>query len=368
MPASWIRRAALALDPTQALAYLGELGGEAHWRDARMIAADALARGVATVLHGKRARAIAFSRDGSRLAVYEAEAGDVRIWNLARRTARVVHVGDTLVDIAIDPAGRLVGLSETSAFWRWDPRTQALELLAAPGPGRRGLLSPDGDRALTFDDDEAYVITAAGHARTVPGPHRTGSWSPDGRVAVLVARSAIERVDAETGEITRIGHELPDPHDVATDGTRVWVKVYDQERAERGEFPWHTIVDVTTGAKREFPWPLGRVAVVRGDVVATGGMQASSQQTTLAGGRKGRTNRLGNVIPADPAITLSDDHDLQVRLLGNPQIPQLATAAGALASVDQNGAIRIWRLPVAVRAHGDGRSTTSAGPPTTTSS
>ncbi|MEO8702087.1 MAG: WD40 repeat domain-containing serine/threonine-protein kinase [Kofleriaceae bacterium] len=356
-------RAALPLDPTQSIAFLKELSGEAHWREARMIAADALSRGIADVLRGKSAYAIRFSFDGTELAVYEYETGDVRIWDLATKTSRTVAVGATIVDIAIDKDGKLVATDDDAAVWRWDTRSGAIELLVpASSSNVPSRLSPDGTHAIVFDRKASFLIDIAGHRREYP-PYRFVTWTSDGRTLFATTMRQLDRIDAETGALTVVRDDLSNPHDLASDGTRIWAKSFDLEVAQKNEFPWRLIVDVGSGRKRRLPTPIGRMAAVSPGVLATTGMQMMSQEATLLGRRQrdGRTNRIEGIVAADTAITISDDHDLMVRLVGNDQVPQIAVSRdGTLASVDQSGRIRLWRLPVVARSHGDGKSTTSA--------
>src|SRR5262249_14321844 len=124
-------RAAAERSPNEALAWLKSLSGSfTRWPEARLIASDAAAQGIGTVLRGPTAlvNVIAFSPDGKLLASASDDHG-VRIWDV--QTGRVRLLGEHTDEawcIAFSPNGRLLASSSKDKTVRvWDVETGALK-------------------------------------------------------------------------------------------------------------------------------------------------------------------------------------------------------------------------------------------------
>ena len=154
-------RAVVDRDPTRALAILAGLpAGSPRWSAARIVAADALARGAGDVLAGHAAATEAVAVDGDGDVIASIGKDGIRVWDLGARTVRA---------IALPPP---CGDADDCVFGRWslalsrDGRRLAatagvvyLYDLAAPAAAPTVVA---GDRAWLLDDGKVVVGAGGG--------------------------------------------------------------------------------------------------------------------------------------------------------------------------------------------------------------
>ncbi|MCC6553117.1 MAG: hypothetical protein IT372_08865, partial [Polyangiaceae bacterium] len=120
-------RAAAQRNPNEAIAWLKTLSPSfSRWRAARVIAADAQARGISRVLRGHTAaiNSVAYFPDGQRAAT-ASDDGTVRVWDLESGEARVLSGHqDEVWSVAVSPDGaRLATGSKDHTARLWDVAT-----------------------------------------------------------------------------------------------------------------------------------------------------------------------------------------------------------------------------------------------------
>ena len=177
-------RALLGDDPTRAIAILAGLPADStRWSAARIVAADARARGIGDVLPGHAAatEAVAVDGDGDRIATVAHDG--IRVWDLTARTVQVIPL----------PAPCGGQGDDDCVFGAWQ--------LALSGDGRR--------LAATAGAVHVWDLEAAAAAPTVIQGDR--AWMlDDGRVVVRVldssapAKSRIDVVDPTDGKATPV--------------------------------------------------------------------------------------------------------------------------------------------------------------------
>ncbi|MBS1122799.1 MAG: High-affnity carbon uptake protein Hat/HatR, partial [Deltaproteobacteria bacterium] len=356
--------AALATDPTEALALLKQLSpGAPQWRGARTIAADASSRGVAFVLATTQPVAlVAFDRGGTHLVSYH-PGGPAEVWDLVTLTARPIALGDHLLDLAFTTDGALLGVDDHGTVRRWELASGTPTVVrAGHGEYTSGRFSPDTTRLVLFQRFEPTTLVELG------GPDRPadrklvrydrGAWSPDSRSLVLFDRSGagrVDRLDLTTGTTTQVADRVQ-PLTVATDGTLVWIGYYDG-----------LLRELTTNAQVNLGSPITLLTAASGGAVisASAGSRFSSQTTTLHG-----HDKWGGHLNIDPSSVDSGDFNVTIsdgtasgntRLRGHAApVEVLAVGPGGrIASADRDGLIRIWSRPVVARHPGDGHTTTS---------
>ncbi|AKT42626.1 WD40 repeat domain-containing serine/threonine protein kinase [Chondromyces crocatus] len=163
-------RTSLTRDPSEALAWLRRLSPQFNrWSAARVIAADAVARGLSTTLRGHTAliNGTVLSPDGRQLAT-ASDDGNVMLWDMVSGAGRTLsgHT-DEVWSIAFSPDGSLLmsaGKDRTSRLW--DATTGA---------------------ALRVVQHPSWVVM-------------TG-FSADGRHAFLKGKGTVFDLEVETGRV-----------------------------------------------------------------------------------------------------------------------------------------------------------------------
>ena len=305
-------RAAVERNPNQAIGWLKSLSPSfQRWPAARLIAADARAQGIATVLRGHAAviNGMSFSPDG-KLLVTVSDDHSVRLWDPAAPTAGRVFAGhtDEVWAATFSPDGSLfVTGSKDRSIRIWDMKTgESRALVGHPGPiTELAFVGPDR-LASSSDDGTARLwdVKTGETLGVIGGPHilRTIAVAPDGRTVVCGGYDGLLRLwDVKTGEVrTLAGHPVPimgvavspDSKTVATrdqDGmVRLWNAATGASRilAERlgdhvfeippfgrfrfspdgsrlaasGDGPFVRVWDLATGTGRRLDGPEGRTA------------------------------------------------------------------------------------------------------------
>jgi WD40 repeat protein/serine/threonine protein kinase len=254
-------RAALERDPNEALAWLKSLSPSfTHWRKARLIAADAFARGVTPVLRGHSNGIISInvSPDGERVAT-ASDDGTARIWDIKTGRSRVLsgHT-DEVWCVRFSPDGKLIATSSKDATIRlWDTATGAARVLSA-GEGAKEIsvvrFLPDGKTLATAEHGGLVRLwdVATGSSRLIGGGARDSmalAVSPDGRRLAHVDGdnmvrvwdlATLERTDlpALTGAMRSVAFS-PDGKLLVAGNKDSNVRLWDLERREARVLPGH---------------------------------------------------------------------------------------------------------------------------------
>jgi WD40 repeat protein len=193
-------RTAVDRDPNETVAWLRSLSpGFTRWSAVRTIAADARARGFATILQGhtQTINDLAFTRDGKHL-VTGSDDDTVRIWNLESGAVRILtgHT-DEIWRLELSPDGRFVASSgKETAVRLWDLQTGETRWIAShPGPVYGIAFTPDSRQIITGSrgDDllriwDVATGTLVRTIRTGLGPLNGLALSPDGRRVIIQSR------------------------------------------------------------------------------------------------------------------------------------------------------------------------------------
>jgi WD40 repeat protein len=199
-------RAALERDPSQALAWLQGLSpGFGRWSAARVIAADAAARGLAATLRGheKLLNVIVFSPDG-RTLVTASDDHTARLWDVATGRGRVLtgHA-DEVWNAAFSPDGRHVITGGKDRTVRvWDAPTGRERLQVQHGAEVFLLAFPDDQRAVFAAADGVVMeVPLSGSApRALSSGQGVAVFSHDARTVARAANGVLTVQDMATGE------------------------------------------------------------------------------------------------------------------------------------------------------------------------
>lgn len=191
-------RGAASSDPNAALAWLRRLSsGFQRWNEARWIAADAQAHGLALVLsgHTDALNLITFAPDGQLLAT-ASDDRSVRVWDLEGRSVAVLagHE-DEVWSARFSPGGDLLAsCAEDGRVLVWSvPGWQRRELVGDGAPVRRVRFIDDARLVTQSEQDLRVWDIASGTSRVLerPSGKMTRMESVRGRVAVTVGAELV---------------------------------------------------------------------------------------------------------------------------------------------------------------------------------
>jgi WD40 repeat protein len=312
--------ALLARDPRAALGWLARLSPESHATGAaRVIAADALSRGVPQRLLAVAAYALAFSPDGALLAI--ARGGDVLVEDVAsgQRLALAGRGGPERA-LAFSPDGARLAFAGLGGTVRvWDRPVRAISELSAQGAEVTALAFGDGNRLATVGRDGTLRI------------HDLGSGAPPRLLA------------AHLGEATDVAFAGAVIATAGADGT---VKLWDAA-ADKG--PLATIAHGAPIGWLRFSADGRRLATVAADgglrlvdvaareVVAAAKHDAAVTAAAWLGPELVATGDAGG------KLWLWDRHARPRRLLGHEgEVWALAAAGERLISAGRDQTVRVW--------------------------
>ena len=367
---------ALETDPTASIHLLAKLSESSRdWRRARLVAADALSRGVSELVleAGAPVDAIALSPSSKQLATHD-QTETLRLWDLTTRTARVVAKIGPLDALAMPDERTLVMITGDGAFMRYrvpDFGPATPELLAPPPPARvfvePAVLGPKGDAAILMMRDERYreawLVDASGAHRLL-GRYKYAAWSPDAKSVLLGERGAVFRMDLATGATTKLHDEGGERlRLMATDGTHLWTAIAQPEN----DFNQGAIRDIAANTWLPVAGSVNEFALLRDDrtfVFATTQKRATISSETISAEVKGivRAVDANGLLAGENVLAIGEGAAIRARLSGHrSRVTDLAVGRdGLIASADQQGQIRLWHQPPVRRTRGFGITTSRA--------
>ncbi len=344
---------AIDRDPTETLARLDQLSrGSMKWEPARTIAADVASRGYSEELTGESGHPIyllTFSPNGKFLADH-GKTGNVRIWDLATRTSEIYFPAGKMFSIAFENDETLIGVDFDNNVWRWkrgQPEGSRVRKLA--GEINSAAFSPDGKRLAVFGyRDEARVIDIATGDERPFGHYSKGTWTLDGKLLLIVDRRGghVATMDA-AGKITDLGVRGSGAHLAGVDSSRIWTAFYNYRQR-------HSSLSDLRG--REFAIPSSENELVTDLYALHSGWFAASGTAMTASNDSLVADRKGSLLRIDPAKLINTAHLVRVfpTIRSEPILLRghranvdaiSSTPDGKLATADERGAIRLWRLP-----------------------
>lgn len=355
-------RSALETDPTQALAWLKvDPSAPLDWRAARVVAADALSRGVARhVLATPGANRFALDPTRPRLAMGNSD-GSVDVWNLDDGTKRRLPPHHSAVwTVAFEPASGELYSASADEVRRWDPELRGSTTLArADDLGGAGVAVGQGVIAYVAHRNSVVVLTPGG-----------------GRRELAVGDEAVTIAVSKNGEVVAVGD-----HD---GGVHAWRAATGEEllRARNSAGPTEVVLTPDGSAAGAMgddgvcrAWELrtkaatpvastGEFGMVRFSASGRWMACGSRSGVTLLDRTSGRVRDVGKVSgaavefsPDERWLVYSDgkhveleplDGGLRVTLRGHTSsITHLAVTADSawVVSLANDGTTRVWRMP-----------------------
>jgi eukaryotic-like serine/threonine-protein kinase len=322
-------RAAVERDPNEAITWLRSLSPHfTRWSAVRMLAAEAQARGLATVLRGHTQSLddMAFTRDGRRL-VSCSDDHTVRVWELERGESRVLtgHT-DEVWRLVLSPDQRFaVTGSKDRTARRWELDTGKSQVFAGhAGPVDGIALTPDGQHLLTSNRGDELLrlwnVATGGLERTFKtgmGPLGQLKLSPDGRYVLVhsLRQPRAQLWDLERGTSRTLEHGGP-LHAIAFSPRGDIAATGGEDQTLRA---W----DVRTGQARVLGTQLGVTWAMAfspdGQYLAVGNgdghvrlWEPATGQGRLLGQHEGRVNRLAFSPDGSLLASGSDDRTARV--------------------------------------------------------
>jgi eukaryotic-like serine/threonine-protein kinase len=192
-------------DPRAALDLLARLSPAADhstWRSARMVASDIRLRGIPETLRGHRDPVASFDLSSDGKLLVSADLHEVRAWDLARGTSRVVGRQETVMQrIELSPTGRHAVTSSADGRLRlWSLDTgMVVELGSHEAFVRLLHFLPDGERLISAGWDGAvrlWRLSGSGHQTVGSHEGRVLDIDPsaDGETVASVGEDGAVRV------------------------------------------------------------------------------------------------------------------------------------------------------------------------------
>jgi WD40 repeat protein len=358
-------RAALDRDPNESIGWLKQLGPTFdRWSEARLIAADAKARGIARVLrgHASTIQGGAFTRDGS-LLVTAGSDRTARAWSMrggaAPRTLSG-HAGEVW-SVATAPGGVIATGSQDGAIRLFGPAGEPQILAGHKAGVRRLVFGPDGSVLASRARDEfVRVWDVTSKTSVVPwemaSPDADLALSPDGRMLAFHAGGKLVLWDVPRRSARTLAAPGAPARASAFSSDGMWLLVGRQDGAV-----W--LWDVARGAARPLPSHTGAVLDVAFTPDARFALTVGTDRTlhvwdAARGATRVLAGHQGDVmtVAASPdslsAVTASADHTVRLWDLATGASDVLRgfddVVAGAAFSPD-GGAVAAWSWDHTVR-------------------
>ncbi len=364
---------ALDRDPVEALSTLKQLGrGSVQWGGARTIAADAASRGLSRIVAKRSDHPVyllAFSPDGTHLAALGDER-TLRVYDLTQPAADPTSfekLDTRLFSIRFSDANTIVGFDFDGNIRRWKLGSRSGTLLRSLSfvDPLSAELSPDARRAVVLDHTDTSIVAVltdleTGSRREL-GRYRRGSWTRDGSALLLFDGNRgghTDRYDLATGEITTVATNTGG-YPAVGDANRLWQYVYIRSR-RRGELRDRSkeLGDGVPGAlvvRALAMLPDGRAVFTSEQFTTTDQLYASdgTMFRPIDPGMLNLGTNVLRVVDARIAPLVLRGHAALVEALA-------VSPAGAIASGDHDGEIRVWQTPRIGRFRGIPRGAVSA--------